>query len=295
MTFVMKTKILTLLCIIMLGGLMFSCSKDDDNDINPVNVPSAVMSAFNQAYPNTSAKWSLNDNYYVAEFGNDNNEVDVWFTSEGTIMLTVREMPASELPQAIKTAIQETKYAAWKIDDVNLIQRKGFENLYKVEMDDLKSDNEVTLYYTTSGVLVKEVPEIDNTPVTPVVIPQKMIDQINIYFPKNGYTIVDYDYESSTKTYEVDIIEDNIAIEIVFDNNQTLYYWQWETTFAKVASNVQTAFKNLGYTESQIDDIYFRQTPNASPRENVTSYIFELEINGIDKTVILNENGAVIG
>lgn len=274
---------------------MFSCSKDDDNDINPVNVPSAVMSAFNQAYPNTSAKWSLNDNYYVAEFGNDNNEVDVWFTSEGTIMLTVREMPASELPQAIKTAIQETKYAAWKIDDVNLIQRKGFENLYKVEMDDLKSDNEVTLYYTTSGVLVKEVPEIDNTPVTPVVIPQKMIDQINIYFPKNGYTIVDYDYESSTKTYEVDIIEDNIAIEIVFDNNQTLYYWQWETTFAKVAPNVQTAFKNLGYTESQIDDIYFRQTPNASPRENVTSYIFELEINGIDKTVILNENGAVIG
>lgn len=295
MTFVMKTKILTLLCIIMLGGLMFSCSKDDDNDINPVNVPSAVMSAFNQAYPNTSAKWSLNDNYYVAEFGNDNNEVDVWFTSEGTIMLTVREMPASELPQAIKTAIQETKYAAWKIDDVNLIQRKGFENLYKVEMDDLISDNEVTLYYTTSGVLVKEVPEIDNTPVTPVVIPQKMIDQINIYFPKNGYTIVDYDYESSTKTYEVDIIEDNIAIEIVFDNNQTLYYWQWETTFAKVAPNVQTAFKNLGYTESQIDDIYFRQTPNASPRENVTSYIFELEINGIDKTVILNENGAVIG
>lgn len=295
MTFVMKTKILTLLCIIMLGGLMFSCSKDDDNDINPVNVPSAVMSAFNQAYPNTSAKWSLNDNYYVAEFGNDNNEVDVWFTSEGTIMLTVREMPASELPQAIKTAIQETKYAAWKIDDVNLIQRKGFENLYKVEIDDLKSDNEVTLYYTTSGVLVKEVPEIDNTPVTPVVIPQKMIDQINIYFPKNGYTIVDYDYESSTKTYEVDIIEDNIAIEIVFDNNQTLYYWQWETTFAKVAPNVQTAFKNLGYTESQIDDIYFRQTPNASPRENVTSYIFELEINGIDKTVILNENGAVIG
>lgn len=295
MTFVMKTKILTLLCIIMLGGLMFSCSKDDDNDINPVNVPSAVMSAFNQAYPNTSAKWSLNDNYYVAEFGNDNNEVDVWFTSEGTIMLTVREMPASELPQAIKTAIQETKYAAWKIDDVNLIQRKGFENLYKVEMDDLKSDNEVTLYYTTSGVLVKEVPEIDNTPVTPVVIPQKMIDQINIYFPKNGYTIVDYDYESSTKTYEVDIIEDNIAIEIVFDNNQTLYYWQWETTFAKVAPNVQTAFKNLGYTESQIDDIYFRQTPNASPRENVTSYIFELEINGIDKTVILNENGTVIG
>lgn len=295
MTFVMKTKILTLLCIIMLGGLMFSCSKDDDNDINPVNVPSAVMSAFNQAYPNTSAKWSLNDNYYVAEFGNDNNEVDVWFTSEGTIMLTVREMPASELPQAIKTAIQETKYAAWKIDDVNLIQRKGFENLYKVEMDDLKSDNEVTLYYTTSGVLVKEVPEIDNTPVTPVVIPQKMIDQINIYFPKNGYTIVDYDYESSTSTYEVDIIEDNIAIEIVFDNNQTLYYWQWETTFAKVAPNVQTAFKNLGYTESQIDDIYFRQTPNASPRENVTSYIFELEINGIDKTVILNENGAVIG
>lgn len=295
MTFVMKTKFLTLLCIIILGGLMFSCSKDGDNDIKSVDVPSAVMSAFNQVYPNTSAKWSLNDNYYVAEFGNDNNEVDVWFTSDGIIMLTVREMLASELPQAIKTAIQGTKYAGWKIDDVNLIQRKGFENLYKVEMDDLKSDNDVTLYYTTSGVLVKETPDIDNTPVTPAIVPQKIIDQLDQVFPAKGYKIVDFDYESSTKTYEIDIIEDNIAIEVVFDNTQTLTYWQWETTFAKVAPNVQTAFKGLGYTESQIDDIYFRQTPNATPAENTSSYVFELEINGVDKTVILNENGVVIG
>ncbi|MGL5919522.1 MAG: PepSY-like domain-containing protein, partial [Bacteroidales bacterium] len=270
----MKTKILTLLCMIMLGGLMFSCSKDDDNDIKSVDVPSAVMSAFNEAYPNTSAKWSLNDNYYVAEFGNDKNEIDVWFTSDGTIMLTVKEIPVSSLPQAIKTAIQGTKYATWTIDDANLIQRKGFDDLYKVEADDPKSDSEVTLYYTATGVLIKEVPEIDNTPITPVVVPQKMIDQLNLVFPAKQYKIVDFDYESSTKTYEIDIIEQNIAIEVIFNNSQILTYWQWETTFAEVAPNVKAAFKGLGYTESQIDDIYFRQTPNATPAENKSSYVF---------------------
>lgn len=296
MTLVMKTKILTLLCFILLGGIMFSCSKDDNNDnsIDPANIPADVMKAFNQVYPNTNAKWSTNDSFYVAEFGNDNNEIDVWFTSSGTIMLTVKEIPSSQLPQAIQTAVQGTKYAAWNYDDVKLIQRKGFDDLYKVEMDDPKTESDVTLYYTASGVLVKEVPDIDNSPITPAVVPQNIIDQLDQYFPAKQYKIVDYDYESSTRTYEVDIIEANIAVEVIFDNSQILTYWQWETTFAKVAPNVQAAFQNLGYTEKQIDDIYYRQTPNASPRENVTSYVFELEINGIDKTVILNENGTVI-
>ena len=290
----MKTKVLILFSVILMAAMFFSCSSDDDDNIKPVNVPSAVMSAFNQAYPNTTPKWSENDTYYVAEFGNDNNEVDVWFTADGTIMLTVKEISTAQLPQAIKTSIAATKYATWTYDDVKFIQRKGFDDLYKVEMDDPKSESDVTLYYTKDGILVREVPDIDNSPIIPAIVPQTIIDQLDQYFPDKVYKILDFDYEASTKTYEVDIIEYNIPIEVVFNNSQVLVYWQWETTLAKVTDVVKNAYLNLGYTVNQIDDINFRQTPNASPRENVTTYIFEIEVNNIDRQIIINENGTVL-
>ncbi|MGL5730685.1 MAG: PepSY-like domain-containing protein [Bacteroidales bacterium] len=290
----MKAKLLTLFSVILMTTVFFSCSKNDDDNIKPVDVPSAVTAAFNNAYPNTTPKWSLNDTYYVAEFGNDNNEVDVWFTADGTIMLTVKEIPVANMPAAIKTAIQGTKYATWTYDDAKLVQRKGFDDLYKVEMDDPKSDSDVTLYYTASGVLIKEVPDIDNTPITPAVVPQKIIDQLDQYFPDKVYKILDFDYEASTKTYEVDIIEYNIPIEVVFNNSQVLVYWEWETTYAKVLDFFKNAYLYLGYTVNQIDDIYYRETPDASPRENVSTYVFEIEVNNIDRQIIINENGTVL-
>lgn len=291
----MKAKLLTLFSVIVMATMFFSCSSNDDDNIKPVDVPSAVTAAFNNAYPNTTPKWSVNDTYYVAEFGNDNNEVDVWFTADGTIMLTVKEIPVANMPAAIKTAIQGTKYAGWTYDDVKLIQRKGFDALYKVEMDDPKSDNDVTLYYTATGVLVKEVPDIDNTPITPAVVPQKILDALNSTFG-TAYTILDFDKESNN-TYEVDLIlkaDPTLVIEVVFDSSQNLTYWQWETTYAKVLDVVKNAYLKLGYTANQIDDIYYRETPNASPRENVSTYIFEIEVNNVDRQIIINENGTVL-
>ena len=161
-------------------------------------------------------------------------------------------------------------------------------------MSDPKSESDVTLYYTKDGILVREVPDIDNSPIIPAVVPQTIIDQLDQYFPDKVYKILDFDYEASTKTYEVDIIEYNIPIEVVFNNSQVLVYWQWETTLAKVTDVVKNAYLNLGYTVNQIDDIYFRETPNASPRENVTTYIFEIEVNNIDRQIIINENGTVL-
>ncbi|MGL5787318.1 MAG: PepSY-like domain-containing protein [Bacteroidales bacterium] len=292
----MKTKFLTLITMILLGGLIFtSCDKNDDNDNQNLNVPGVVLNAFTKEYPNVKPNWSLNDNYYVAEFGNDDNEVDVWFTSDGVIMLTVKEIPSAQLPAAIKTAIQTTKYATWTTDDVKLIQRNGFDDLYKVEMDDPKSESDVTLYYTKDGVLVKEVPDIDNTPIVPAVVPQKITDALNETFGTGKYKIADFDKE--TNGYDADIIlnaDPTKSIEVIFNNSYIIVYYQWEITYNEVLPVVQNAFKQLGYSEAQIDDIYYRQTPEATPRENVTTYIFEVDASPKDMIVIINQDGTVL-
>ncbi|HAC20812.1 MAG TPA: hypothetical protein DCF91_01780 [Porphyromonadaceae bacterium] len=286
----MKTKLLSLLGIALIAFFAASCSSDDDK--NSIDVPNAVLTAFNDQYPTVvSPTWEFEDPYYVAEFKYNGNETDVWYNTAGTMLLTVEELQSSQLPQAIKANIASSKYSAWTYDGVDLIQRDGFSSIYRVELDDPKSEGEVTLYYTASGVLIKEVPDIDNTPLKPVTIPQKIMDQLTQNFPSSTYSIVDFDIDSTTKNYEVDLFGGNRAIEVVFDPQQNLLYWEWETSYKDVPTVVQDAFLAAGYTVAQIDDIYFRETPNASPRENVTTYVFELEVNDKDVVVIFNENG----
>lgn len=286
----MKTKLLSLLGIALIAFFAASCSSDDDK--NSIDVPNAVLTAFNNEYPTVvSPTWEFEDPYYVAKFKYNGNETDVWYNTAGTMLLTVEELQSSQLPQAIKANIASSKYSAWTYDGVDLIQRDGFSSIYRVELDDPKSEGEVTLYYTASGVLIKEVPDIDNTPLKPVTIPQKIMDQLTQNFPSSTYSIVDFDIDSTTKNYEVDLFGGNRAIEVVFDPQQNLLYWEWETSYKDVPTVVQDAFLAAGYTVAQIDDIYFRETPNADPRENVTTYVFELEVNDKDVVVIFNENG----
>lgn len=286
----MKTKLLSLLGIALIAFFAASCSSDDDK--NSIDVPNAVLTAFNNEYPTVvSPTWEFEDPYYVAEFKYNGNETEVWYNTAGTMLLTVEELQSSQLPQAIKANIASSKYSAWTYDGVDLIQRDGFSSIYRVELDDPKSEGEVTLYYTASGVLIKEVPDIDNTPLKPVTIPQKIMDQLTQNFPSSTYSIVDFDIDSTTKNYEVDLFGGNRAIEVVFDPQQNLLYWEWETSYKDVPTVVQDAFLAAGYTVAQIDDIYFRETPNADPRENVTTYVFELEVNDKDVVVIFNENG----
>lgn len=286
----MKTKLLSLLGIALIAFFAASCSSDDDK--NTINVPNAILTAFNNEYPTVvSPNWEFEDPYYVAEFKNNGNETEVWYNTAGTMLLTVEDLQSTQLPQAIIANITSSKYNGWTYDDVNLIQRDGFSSIYRVELDDPASEGEVTLYYTASGALIKEVPEIDNTPLKPVTIPQKIMDQLNQNFPSSTYSILDFDIDSTTKNYEVDLFGGNRAIEVVFDPQQNLLYWEWETSLKDVAPVVQEAFLAAGYTLAQIDDIYFRVTPNADPRENVTTYVFELEVNGKDVVVIFNENG----
>ncbi len=284
----MNSKILVLLSVLFLSAFAISCSNDDDKTNK--NVPEAVTKAFEELNPNVNPKWEYEDSYYVADFTKNNNETEMWFTAEGKWMLTVTDLTQNQLPTAITSAIAASAYSNWTYDDEKLIERNGFDALYKIEMEEKGTGNEVTLYYAANGMLVKEIPDIDNNgTITPVVIPQKIQDYLDQNFPSSKYSIIDFDREDATGNYEVEVIGANTVIDITFTAQYAFLYYEYEIKFAEVPATIQQLFNKSGYTQNQIDDILYRSNATGLPW-----YIFDLEVNDNDLTLIWDQNGTVI-
>lgn len=264
-------------------GITTSCEKHDH-----INVPDVVATTFQKSFPNISPEWDYEAPYYVAEFKYNNNETEAWYNADGSWAMTVTELPSSKLPAAISQAISTSKYAAWKYDEVKLIDRNGFDKLYKVEMEEKgSSDNEVTLYYAENGTLVKEVPDIDkDNVIKPMVLPQQIQSYLDQNFPAAQYRVVDVDIDDVTGNYEVEVLKGLQVTEIVFSSQQVFLYSEYEINWADVPVAVQNGFSAAGYTRNQIDDIYNRTTA-----DNQTVYVFEVEVGNKDLVVIFDAEG----
>lgn len=55
----------------------------------------------------------------------------------------------------MKTAFQQGEYSTWKVDDVDMIERRDVETVYVIETE--QGNSEVDLYYSPDGILVKTV------------------------------------------------------------------------------------------------------------------------------------------
>ena len=127
----MKTKYFVLLGVLFFSLFAISCSNDDDK--TDKNIPEAVTKAFEALNPNINPRWEYEDSYYVAEFKKNNNETEMWFTPDGMWMLTVTDLTQNQVPSPIANAISSSIYSSWTYDDITLIERNGFDELYKID------------------------------------------------------------------------------------------------------------------------------------------------------------------
>ncbi|MEG1615755.1 MAG: PepSY-like domain-containing protein [Bacteroidales bacterium] len=149
-------KNLLLLALAASAFTMQSCEKDDD----VTTVPAAVAESFSAKYPKaTRVSWEYEDGYLIADFYNENNqEAEAWFDHKGVWYLTETDISFTYLPTAVKDAFGASKYAAWKIDDVDMVERANQDLFYVIEVESGKL--EYDLYYDADGTLTKE--EIDS-------------------------------------------------------------------------------------------------------------------------------------
>lgn len=242
----------------LLGAAMIvfaACSDDNESNgnnngnITPENLPKPVTNVFTKQFPDAvNVKWTEKKNYYVATFDLKKGKTraaaatapqcEAWYTQEGQCSLSEQEISKDELKSRyakVWDAYNQSLYNkdGYTIDDIDLLKRNLSETgeaeiIVKIEVE--KGDTEYELYYTTEGILVKEVPDNDdNDEDENLPCPQELVS----YVAKNykDAIIVDFEEEKNETTkaleYEVEILRPvkmeslsiNIEYELLFDKD----------------------------------------------------------------------------
>lgn len=288
----MKLKVFTLLLALSAAWILQSCDNDDDESIA---VPTELQSAFSSKYPNAkNVKWENKAGYFVADF-NDGYEASAWFSSDYKWHMTETDIPYSALPTEVKAAFEASEYTnanGWKVDDVDKLERQGFETVYVIEVE--KGNQEVDLYYSPDGILIKSVIDTDDddNQHLPVTLTPAMEAFINENYA--GARIMEVDVEDDRNDWdfgftEVDIIHNGISKEIKFNKTGEWYSTSWDIRISElpeaVKNTVSTEYK--GY---HIDDAEYFEMADGSDY-----YLIELEGKNLpDKDVRIAADGTII-
>lgn len=140
---------------------LFAVGCDDDF------TPSASLStSFYDAYPNAvdvEWEWKHNRKYRVAEFKQDGQECEAWFTKSGEWVLTEYKIDYKSLPEAVRTAFETGYGTQTPVDSVYYVERNNKSDLYIIEtevvVDGLLS--EIYLTYSTEGELLRTWVEVE--------------------------------------------------------------------------------------------------------------------------------------
>ena len=164
----MVMKFLSLLVLAMgLAFGLYACDKKDDDK----KVGVEVLKAFEQKFPQAvQVDWDVEGRYCVAEFkdalpaigelstdgipANTLFEFEAWFDNSANWLMTVIDVPYKILPQSVKQGFTTSNYGAWKVEDADLIQRNGVDNIYIIEVE--QNDKERYLYFNKDGKLIQE-------------------------------------------------------------------------------------------------------------------------------------------
>lgn len=300
----MKLKFFTLLLALGTAWSLQSCDNDDDGSIN---VPTELQNAFSEKYPNVAnVRWESKAGYYVADF-RDGYEASAWFAPNGEWQMTETDIPYSALPQAVKTTFEGSEYkkgSRWLVDDVDKLERKGFETVYVIEIE--RQNEERDLYYSEEGVLIKTIVDVDDDsddqylPEQNAQLTESMKTFINTKYP--GYRLVDVDIEDDGANRgftEVDIIHmdaelnRNVSKEVLFDKTGAWYSTSWDVRYNELPADVKTTITtqiNTNYAGYVFDDAERIEEAANSAKY----YRIELEKNNSrDVYLNINDNGTL--
>lgn len=294
----------------LLTGMFFtlaSCSNDEQpspsgNDTPPQN----IVELFNSQFPDAQGvTWETKaSGYYTANFTTSEHpqsHATAWFSNQGQWGMTHYEIPFQSLPEAVKAAFAQSTYgqsgSGWQADnEADVLQRNGNETLFVIEVQKKEngSETEVELYYTETGILVKEIADSKPNNDYEDCLPQQPDGNIEAWLAAGKYKdakIVEIEREDNGT--QVELIYEGRKVEVRFDRSQQWVYTKTEygrqgqdLVPSNILASVQASAEwQNGYT--RIDDIDFYETKQAG-----NYYCFELEgAFDDDCKVYIDENG----
>lgn len=298
----MNTKQLSRLALIAGAFTFFACNETGNEPIDS-NLPEAVVSNFNQMFPNaTNISWEQKGEYAVASFSQPLTKATTYTTKAWFHMtsaewgMTDTDVPFDMLPQAVLTAFNESEYskAPWTYDkEADKIQRKDAETLYVIDVEKKENGTEtdLDLYYAEDGILVKTVVDAEKDNDYENILPQTPAAGIDAWLKQNypEARIIDIDKEDGRT--EVEIIDNRLVREILFTSAGKWIQTKTEMTESAVPVQVMNALKATEqfahYTKIDDIDEYVTQA-------NGTYYKFELESRYGSTDVYISADGNVI-
>lgn len=272
----MKTNVL--LCALVCTMLGLSSCDNDDNFV-PEDV---VVKAFNSKYPEaTRVEWETKGSYKVVDFYLGNYDTEAWFDTQGNWISTETDIVYNELPDVVRNNFSASEYGSWRVDDVDKLERPNTETVYIIEVE--QGNQDVDLYYSEDGTLVKVVTEGANNAYEPNTISSTLIDKVAQMYP--GAKI--YDFEKEGAYFEVDILDGKTHKSVYFDSKNEWVRTEWDIRTSDVPAVVMTAFNNSEYKGYRIDDVEVHEKPDG------LYYQFELE-PGDDFYILFAADGTLV-
>ncbi len=270
--------------ILMLLACLFvavGCDKQDFDSPVEIPVSDKAKMALENMYPEaTNITWSQKGEYAVANFSlpasrvKDDNNLTAWFDNGGRWYMTETDILFSELPEAVQADFNASEYNSnsWQLEEVDKLEREGVETIFVIEVEKKENgvEQEVDLYYSSDGVLVKKVVDADKDYDYEDYIPSKPIEAIDEYIRVNypNARIVEIDNEKGMT--EVEIIDGRTPRELLFDGTVWVYT-KTEVRKADLPATIVQALEASPYATYRIDDIDYYQTPDKE------FYRFDLE------------------
>lgn len=274
----MKTK-LFLLGALLCGTVAFTACNDDDDHYTPGD---KVVNEFNTKYPQAkNVTWETKAGYNVADFFDGDYETEAWFNEQGLWVMTETDIPYAALPAAVKQSFETSLYKDWRVDDVDKLERSDTDGpVYVIEVE--QGETDVDLYYSETGVLIKEIKDQDNEEgYQPVTIPEELVSFINTQYP--GALILEFEREKNS--VEIDILDGKIHKEVTFALTNEWLKTEWEVRYMNLPPAVRVAVDNA-YAGYEIDDdADYVETPAGN------YYLIEVERNDQEKKVKFDAEG----
>lgn len=274
-----------ILLIALAVTFLQSCDENDDNGLG--NVSEATRAAFVIKYPSAQqVEWEVRNSYRVADFKQGGKDISAWFDNAGDWYMTETDIPFDLLPDAVKSAFRQSEYQSWEIDDVDMIERKEMETVYVVEIE--QGQDEMDLYYSHDGILIKSVTDTDSDDDYEGFIPSQPSGIIEEYINKTypNSRIVDIDIENGTT--EVEILDGNVYRELSFNIEGTWMQTKTELHSSQLPVAVLESIKNSQYATYVIDDVDFIQTSSGE------WYLVELESGKNEVKIRIDATGVIL-
>lgn len=145
----------TLKIILTLLFLNFGLANAQEISID--KVPEAIKTYFKIKFPNAvKAEWEMDGQNYEVDFKSDNAKWSAVFLSDGTVFKTEKSIKVSELPIAVKIAV-EKEIPGFKIDDAEFVSTIDGTEFYELELEKGKIEWEIQI--TAEGKILKKTEE----------------------------------------------------------------------------------------------------------------------------------------